>query len=497
MRWRDVELLRWASWIALGAAVGWILLGIAEPPAGSHVWRQTHALGNVQKLVEDGVFAWPRAWNDDLPGRLYDFPVFAWSAAGIVAITGFGPLVVAKLLGVACLVVSFVALGLLLNTLGARPAVVHGARWMFVTAPIVVFYAGTALPDGLALALALLAVLAHARLTSGASRRVAWSAVLLLTAPLAAAIKAPVFLPAGFAMVALALARRGVRGLCDPVAVVAGVATVAAVLIWSDVSSEVNAAWTGRSVDAVRTADAQWYFGRLEQRWDPVSWGRILRTVTKYLLDPIGVVFAVIGLVALRRSAAAACLAGLALGSALGVVVFFNLCWWHDYYLLSAAPALAWLAAHGAWGAIRERLPGRRVPLVFTAVVLLASAGFSIRYVVRLAAPDPGAETWLTAAAFVRAATAPDDYVVWVVGPHDHPPQHLTFAGREGWMAAPGELNPATFAEIARRRALRHDAGRRVLFVPAGSAGAVDVGAVTASDGPIATGAAGTLWRLD
>lgn len=122
-----------------------------------------------------------------------------------------------------------------------------------------------------------------------------------------------------------------------------------------------------------------WYFGTLAQRLDPRSWLTLGQRFFSEVVGALGMVPLLIGAVVMVRRRSWSLLAWCA-GAALMLLIFFNLCVVHNYYLIPFLAPLACLIAAGILWLVDE-VGGRRVvSVVLSAVMVLLLAGEHLRY---------------------------------------------------------------------------------------------------------------------
>ncbi len=204
-----------------------------------------------------------------------------------------------------------------------------------------------------------------------------------------------------------------------------------------------GAAWT-RYADGIKednpltapmTSGAlrDWNFGTLDQRLDPGSYVQILGRIGGEIAGPagLGLLVAVLGIVFATRGTERIRRAGWLVTAAVAPLVFFNLYYVHNYYLIAVFPALVASVAIGVVAiAERVRFDTTAVAAVGTGIVLVGSAASpngwaEVRQWVSTPSSDPTTDA-------LRSLTAPDDLIVLVGCEYD--PQTLYFADRRGLM---------------------------------------------------------------
>ena len=230
------------------------------------------------------------------------------------------------------------------------------------------------------------------------------------------------------------------------------------------------ALWT-RHTDAVKTADAatrwltsgaltEWYFGRWEYRFDARLWSHVVDRLTGLVVGlPLWQLPLAVGAALTFRSRAV--LAGLVVSAVAAVLVFFNLYWIHDYYLVAVTPQAAVVLGCGGAGLLRlaRSLPVRRalaVALVVWLVALpLGGAGYWDSIYRTIDSADE-----LTIGRELAAATGPEEGVVF--DGFDWAPMVPYYAHREGVMLTPRTWSP----ELAEGLARRYSVLATTAFVP-------------------------------
>lgn len=484
-------------------ALGWMLAGLGEPPHGEHVFRQTHVAGNIEKFLAHGLSLRPETYNQDVPGALFDFPLYPWTVTLLCRGLHSPPVPTARALNV------FI-LGLTLAVLAALWRVT-GASWthrlfglaFFAYAPLTLFYFQVPLPDPLALLLGLASLLAYWRWDQaplGAARTRALAGLVLL-GTLSTLIKNPLYLPFAFAIFWDRLLRRGPRSL-----LAGGLLAFAGVLLVAVAGFKLYANHVNEVGAFLAAGESEAYFGPLRDRLRPKFWRLIFASFTERVSVPpvFGLSLVGLALYAWRaRPRGRALHLGLALGSAAALLVFFNRHREHHYYQLPFVPVLAFFAAYPlALTAAWLRTPGRRRalrvwagPLVAT-VLLVAVGSQSLAAFRQMSVDrDPGLRE---RGAWIAANSAADDFVVYVLGWREDnwEPTHLYFAQRDGSNLARSLVGYAELAALQRRFASRY--GRFLVFCPAQGLEDVDarlqgLGArVLADDANV-----GRLYRLE
>jgi hypothetical protein len=179
-----------------------------------------------------------------------------------------------------------------------------------------------------------------------------------------------------------------------------------------------------------------WNFGTVDQHLDPVTYAKIIGRIGGEIAGPLGLglLLAVVGIALAPRGVERARRAGWLAVAVFSPLVFLNLYYVHNYYLIAVLPALAASVALGIT-AVAERMPAdaSRVVAAGTALVLVGSAVTPIGWnEVRQwwISPVPN-ETIMG----IREVTPPDSLIVVVGCTID--PQTLYLSDRRG-MNFPG-----------------------------------------------------------
>jgi multisubunit Na+/H+ antiporter MnhF subunit len=198
--------------------------------------------------------------------------------------------------------------------------------------------------------------------------------------------------------------------------------------------------WWARYADAVKgrnpltqfltSANLQdWNFGTFGQRLDAGAWVPFFVRVGSEIAGPLalGLVFAVLGIILAPTKIERIRRAGWLATAVAAPLLFFNLYFVHNYYLIGIFPAVVAAVGIGIVAvAQRIRLKTNIVAAMGVTVVVLGSAvPQDIGQWVTSPVPNPGGER-------IRVATHPDDLIV-VTG-CDWDPATLYYADRRGLM---------------------------------------------------------------
>ena len=430
--------------IALGALflVGlfvWHLPSLEQKLLEVHSFRQTQTAWTALIYHRDGIdLLHPMVPVLGPPFDLpFEFPLFQ-ALASLVMDVGVAPDVAMRFSGL----VSFMVAAVLLWRLATRLA----GEWTGLVAllalclaPLGLLWSRTSMIEYFVVGAALAMLYAALRWHDGG--RPAWYAVALCAGAVAVLVKpttAVLYLPA-----LAVLAWPGVRSAAHrPVpAAWRYVAAMAALLI---VPILLGAAWTVYA-DGIKAANeftarqtsaalATWNYGTIPQRLNLTTWELIGTRFENYLAGGAGILWlplAFIGAWSLPRRRMFAL--ALLVGGFIGPLLFVNLYWIHDYYLIALSPMIALgiaLALRWLWVKRRWVAP----PLL--AVLLLVAWVMTMQrvehYWLLQFKGTTDFEHHLEAAAYVDARSNPDDLIA-VTGRGSNPAL-LYYADRKGLM---------------------------------------------------------------
>lgn len=443
-----------------------LLLGeLREPLRGEHTFRQAHVAANVEKYLAHGLSLRPEAYNLDVPGALFDFPVYQLAVAWACRTFGLPPVPAARALNIALFALTLAVAARLLAATGATAGERALTLAFFAWSPLNLFFWATPFVDPLAVLAALASLLGYVRWERG---RAGGYAVMLGAGLLATLIKNPLYLPFFVAIAWDRARRRGLRSLAAPAFAAFALSVAAAVVLFKLYSNHVN-----QSGAFLMPDEAEAYFGTLHDRLRRKYWRALLAALTAKVLPAAACVAALAGLAVFARRARRRFRAldtGLALGVAVTLLLFFGRHREHDYYQLPFVFPAALFAGYGAQRLlVAGAASGRRVCLALarTAVAaLLAITALSAHATWREMISTPGSAELRARGEWLQAHTRRDDFVAVVVGTdaRNWDPSHLYFAQRDGCNLARSEVTAALLAELRRRAQAGH--GRFFVFVP-------------------------------
>jgi hypothetical protein len=492
-----VQAARVVLALALAPPATALLGELDEPLHGAHTFRQAHVAANIEKYVSGGLSLRPSAYNVDVPGALFDFPLYQLGVAALVRATGLPPLETARAVNVGLWAATLLAGAALLRELRAGAVERALALGLVAWSPLLAFYAPTPLVDPLAVLLSLLSLLGYLRWDARGGRAAA--TLMWLTGVLACLIKNPVYLPVLMAMGCERLRRRGARSLLQPGFFALVAASGLAVVLFKLYSNHVNQSGAFLPAD-----EAAAYFGTWADRLRRKYWRALAESLGERVLPTAAGLTALLGLAwgGRSRSRLRAVGIGLACGVALTLLLFFGRHREHDYYQLAFVFPAALLAGRGLTRALAAarlaRARGR--PLLArlgqaAVLAVLAAGAASAQATWRAMGDVPGAAELQARGAWLRAHTRPGDFVAVVVGGDaaNWDPSHLYFAQRDGSNLAHAEVTPETFAELR----ARFPGYRRVLlFVPWTQRAAMAARLPALDARPLDSGETGDLYEI-
>jgi MFS family permease len=416
----------------LTAYVVYVWPTLGRPLLEKHAFRQTQTAFTARIYHEDGIdLLHPKLPVLGEPFEVpFEFPLFQ-AAASVVMDLGVADDRAMRVTGLACfLLTALLLFGLVRHVAGRVSA--FAALAAFVFTPFALVWGRASLMEYLA--------------TAGAVG-CAWAAIawrergrplpyaLALAAGLVGMLVKPTtalfwFLPALAYRPASAPTR--VRRTHVATAALVAVPLLAAVL-WTRHADAIKAA--SKTTEWLASGELRdWNLGTLDQRFALETWDVILARIGLTLLAPVGV-----GLLAVAIAAAYAAdqrrfWIGVWAAAVGPLLVFTNLYFQHDYYLVAISPALAALIGLGA-GFLWSRVPRR--PAYAAGMLIVALLGvystleFGRSYWLRIhgAEDDPAV---LPLAAQIAAHTEPDDRIALAID--DWTPAYLYYARRWGHM---------------------------------------------------------------
>lgn len=404
--------------LVLGGAVWWHLPSLGQPLLEYHSFRQTQTAWTALIFHEQGIdLLQPKIPVFGPPWVVpFEFPLFQ-AAASLVMSIGVAPDLAMRLTGLATFVLAALATWRLVARLAGETTGL-AALLAFVASALAILWSRTSMIEWLVVAAALgwlyFLVRWHDRPAW------AWYALGLGAGMVAVLVKpttAVMYAPAVFALLAtgaLARRRRPLGELARYVIAALAVLAIpfAAGLAWTVYADGIKAAssFTANQTSAALTT---WNFGTMAQRLDVGVWQLMGGRMEELVLGGATLFWVVLGFIGCwrlrRRGVAVALLAG----AFIGPLVFLNLYWIHDYYLIALTPmaaaaaglGLTWLLRNWRWV----------VPPLAAAVLVIAWVATLQRmphyWGIQFADPH-GGERHLEAAEYIDARSSAGDLVV-------------------------------------------------------------------------------------
>lgn len=462
------------EWIALGIVLlagGCMAAHLDEPIYGRHCFRQAHVQSNIERFLEGTSLLRPATYNVDLIGSFYDLPIYQWTVFGLCRLFQTDPLWTARLSSLLITMVTCGCVWSILNSAGASAGHRLLTLSLFAFAPLVQFYGVAPMVDGLANLAVLAMAAAYLKLRRNDGRRSPWVwALLVIGGLLGSSIKSPVAFPLGVAILLDTSWSLRSRFWKDAVLLVSAAGMVVGLLLHYVLSKQANA---GVVIPNFR---ASWIFGKWEDRMSPGVWGVVYGHVKHLILNPTFVWLVPPGIILWiqrRRSAGVFFLAWL-VGCSITLLVFLNLYRKHDYYVIPMVfPVVFFVGCsldmllHGV-----RRLGGRSSFLQRTLVVAALSCTVWIGKVgVVRGFRELGGWGWETCfldGEWVRARTAPDDFVFYArESSADWNPAPLYYVRRQGANIGYLDLFSDRMQQLLSRGETSNVGSRRyLLFLP-------------------------------
>lgn len=471
----------WTAFVLVVAGVIWFHLpSLHQPLLEHHSFRQTQTAWTALIFHEQGidlfhpkipVFGPP--W--DVP---FEFPLFQ-ALGALVMNGGVEPDVAMRVTGLA----SFLATMLVLSRLVARiagEAAALVAVLAFAVCALALLWARTSMIEYFVVAASLTTV--YAALRWHESRHWAWWALALGAGVIAMMVKpttAVMYLPAILALAWTGFRAGRERPLGKPLLYAGALLALIAVPLlfgglWTVYADKVKAA-SEFTANQTSAALVTWNFGSIDQRLNPDTWGLILGRVNELVLGgqtyfvPFAIGFAWIPLgflASLWLKWRLFTIAWLA-GAFIGPLVFVNLYYIHDYYLIALTPMAAAVVGIGLVWTMRKWkwiLP----PLLgaFLVVCWIGNLKTSEHYWVIQFYDTHLGEHHLEAAEYIDQRSEPGDMIVMVGRGWN--PATFYYAQRWGLMLEGNEQDQLERARGELLPQLRADGYTRLFDCPPG-----------------------------
>lgn len=177
-----------------------------------------------------------------------------------------------------------------------------------------------------------------------------------------------------------------------------------------------------------------WVYGSIQQRLDVNQWQHIFGRIWQFVA-PYGISLApLIGLIEIRNLPLKTKTLFVTSLPAIGlpIIVFFNLYYRHDYYLVSLTPFIAILVGLGLYRVLRAGLEGRILLLLVAAIVIGGSYSKGAPYAIDTLRADTTTAEAYRLGLRLRELTGENERIV-ICG-HDWNPSVLYYARRKGYM---------------------------------------------------------------
>lgn len=418
----------------LGAVVVYVAPTLGLPILEKHAFRQTQTAYTAREFHEEGIdLLHPKLPVLGEPFEApYEFPLFQ-AGASIVMDLGVKDDAALRVTSLVCFLATALLLYGLVRYVAGRASGI-AALAAFALTPLALVWGRASMIEYLATAGAVgfawaLIVFREERRPLMAALAVVAGLVGMLVKPTTAVfwiLPALAYRP----KVTTQPARRLLR---DPWTVVAVVGPLVAGSLWT------------RHADAIKAASPttewmtswnlrHWNFGWLEQRFDPAVWQILLERVGGNIVGLLGILL-LPAIVAAARSRQWPFWAGVASAVFLPPLVFLNLYFHHDYYLVALSPAFAAFIGLGAgfvWSHVRGG-PYAVLAPVLGLLLVYGSLELGRGYWLRIHGgyEDPQV---LPLAREIQSHTKPNDLVA--VDGLDWSPAVLYYAHRRGHMVS-------------------------------------------------------------
>lgn len=355
----------------LGALAAYQAPTLAAPLLDSHAFRQTQTAFSAREFHENGIdLLHPKLPVLGEPFEApFEFPLFQ-AVAAIVMDLGVEADTALRATALACfLATALLLFGLVRHVAGPVSAV--AALVAFAVTPLALVWSRMAMIEYLATAAAVGFTWALIVWREHRGRR--WGAIALVAGVVGMLVKptTAVFwiLPAlAYRPASPERSRRRLH--VDAWTVACVVVPLAAAALWTRHADAIKAA--SPTTEGLTSWNLRhWNFGSLEQRFDIAVWEFILDQVRFNVVGFLGLLL-LPALVAAARSPQWLFWAGIASAAILPPLVFTNLYFIHDYYLVALTPALAALIGLGAgyvWTTLRGHRLAVLVPVLGVALV--------------------------------------------------------------------------------------------------------------------------------
>ena len=424
-RTRAIASMPWIAWAlfvaVLAGIVWWHLPSMSQPLLELHSFRQTQTAWTALIFHQQGidlfhpkvpVFGPP--W--DVP---FEFPLFQALAALVMNTGLMTPDVSMRATGLATFLLASLVLWRLVARLAGEAAALISVLALAMCA-LGILWARSSMIEYLVVAASL--TLLYAALRWHESGHWAWWGLALGAGVMAMLIKpttAVMYMPAVLALGWTGWRVGYSRPLGKPLLYAGALLALLAIplvfgAMWTMYADKIKAA-SQFTADQTSAALTTWNFGTIAQRLSPDTWQLIGGRMDELVLGGATLVWIPLGFIASlwlkRRLFTVVWLAG----GFIGPLVFVNLYWIHDYYLIALSPmaaaavgiGLVWTFRHWKW--VAPPVIGVVLVIAWVATLQRSEHYWSIQFW-----DTHGGEHHLEAAAYIDQRTNPGDLIVFV-----------------------------------------------------------------------------------
>ncbi len=441
----------WALFLAVVACVIWFHLpSMSQRLLEHHSFRQTQTAWTALIFHEQGidlfhpkvpVFGPP--W--DLP---FEFPLFQ-ALAALVMNAGVAPDLAMRATGLATFLLTMLILWRLVARLAGEAAALV-AVLALAACGLGLLWSRTSMIEYFVVASSL--ALLYGALRWHESRQWAWWGLALSAGVVAMLVKpttAVMYLPAVLALGWTGWRAGRDRPLAKPLLYAAALLALIVIplafgAMWTMYADKIKAA-SPFTADQTSAALTTWNFGTIAQRLSPDTWKLIFDRMEELVLGGAMLIWIPLGFIAsLWLKQRLFTIAWLA-GGFIGPLVFINLYWIHDYYLIALSPmaaaavgiGLVWTARRWKW--IVPPLLGAVLVMAWMTTLQRSEHYWGIEFW-----DTRGGELHSEAAAYIDQRSGPNDLVV-VTG-RGWNPATLYYARRWGLMVVGGPEQSLDYA---------------------------------------------------
>ncbi|WP_221030340.1 hypothetical protein [Actomonas aquatica] len=381
------------SWLVLAAILlntWWVTQNFTAGFLVGHEFRQSQTALSVHHMVQDHDFslAYPTPLFGPPWSIPFEFPLYQWSVAGLVELTGWSIPVAARTVNVILFPGVLAGLYVLLRQLRA-PGIVTGTTLaLTATAPLYIFYTRSVLIETMALGFSVWFLVAFIRMCQPETRSFAYAGLTAVLGALAILVKVTTFVPwcAAAALIGLHHTWTAWRAKDLPrvfhlvrLGFVAALLPAVSILWWLSFADAIKAQSPGgQELSSAALSDTN--FGTWADRTDPAGWsavsGHISGSLLPWWLLPLAL------LAAWRAPSGTRRLLLIPLLLVLGTILLFPVLYQrHDYYFYAIGPFVV-VAFAAALDRVSTALPAplrRGVPALLVVALIAAQTGSYLR----------------------------------------------------------------------------------------------------------------------